>query len=149
MLDPFSALSLASNVVQFVDFASKLMSESRKIYKAGFSTTTLELETVTKDLSLIIDRLTDLFVSNVAKGERPDDSEGQGGLQHLTSRCREVADELLAILEELKSEGSHSQWRCFRQALKTVRKHDYIEGLQKRLAEIRSQLGAHILTQLR
>jgi hypothetical protein len=149
MLDPFSALSLASNVVQFVDFASKLMSESRNIYMAGFSVKTIELETVTKDLRVINGRLTDLFLSNVVEGERPSDSEAQQGLQALTTRCREVADELLAILGELQSGSAPSRWRSFVQALKTVRKHDYIEHLQKRLGEIRSQLGVHILTQLR
>lgn len=42
VLDPFSALSLASSIVQFVDFSSKLFSAS---FKIGSSATGVSRET--------------------------------------------------------------------------------------------------------
>ena len=38
MLDPFTALSLAATIVQFVDFTWKVVSEAEKIYKQESST---------------------------------------------------------------------------------------------------------------
>lgn len=78
----------------FMDFASKLMSQSRKIHKAAVSTETLELETVTKDLTFLNDRLTDLIASNTSRWK---ESEEEANLQTLTTRCRKLADELLEI----------------------------------------------------
>lgn len=34
-MDPFSAFSLASSVIQFVDFGIKLFSKGRELYKSG------------------------------------------------------------------------------------------------------------------
>jgi hypothetical protein len=52
-LDPFSALGVAANVVQFIDFGSKLISESHEIYKSatGTSTGMVELEMIYVDLN--------------------------------------------------------------------------------------------------
>jgi hypothetical protein len=34
-MDPLSTLSLASNIVQFVDFSCRLISETRKVYNSA------------------------------------------------------------------------------------------------------------------
>jgi hypothetical protein len=52
MLDPLTALSLAGNIIQFVDFATKLFIKGREIYNPaeGLSVCDQELEMITKDL---------------------------------------------------------------------------------------------------
>jgi hypothetical protein len=50
MLDPFSALSLASSIVQFVDFTSKLVIVSRDIRTTGGVTSHIDLEDISRDL---------------------------------------------------------------------------------------------------
>lgn len=50
MLEALVALSLASSIVQFVDFASELLSEGRQIRHAGSTVTNLDLQTICKDL---------------------------------------------------------------------------------------------------
>ena len=59
MLDPFTALSLASGVVQFVDFSSKLISEGQELYKSaeGALTENTELKSVTVDLNHLCEKL--------------------------------------------------------------------------------------------
>jgi hypothetical protein len=50
MLDPFTALSLASSVVQFVDYGTKLLNESAELYHTGTLLRHEDFETITKDL---------------------------------------------------------------------------------------------------
>lgn len=50
MLDPFTALSVASSVIQIVDFSSKLVSKGEEIRRNGSLVENDELERVTKDL---------------------------------------------------------------------------------------------------
>ena len=52
-MDPLSAIGLASNVVQFVDFASRLISTGTEVYESvsGVTDRTLELERIYKNLS--------------------------------------------------------------------------------------------------
>ena len=53
-MEPLSALGVASNVVQFVDFASKVVSETARIYRGrarrDAEDERSELERVTNDL---------------------------------------------------------------------------------------------------
>lgn len=51
-MDPLTALGLASNIVQFVDFASKLISQSHEIYQSadGALEDNVALEHVAKNL---------------------------------------------------------------------------------------------------
>lgn len=71
MLDPFTALSLAGNIVQFVDFSSKLVNEASEIYRSGSTKANDELETVTNDLidltSCIQDELVPASVAATSK----------------------------------------------------------------------------------
>jgi hypothetical protein len=52
MLDPLTALSLAGNIVQFVDFSTKLLAKGHELYKSadGTSVGYSELEAIAKDL---------------------------------------------------------------------------------------------------
>jgi hypothetical protein len=50
MLEALAALSLAGNIVQFVDFASELLSEGRQIRQAGSTVTNLDLQAICRDL---------------------------------------------------------------------------------------------------
>ncbi|KAH7409648.1 hypothetical protein BKA64DRAFT_720887 [Cadophora sp. MPI-SDFR-AT-0126] len=58
-MDPLAALSLASNIIQLVEFGSKIVSTSQKLKASasGALSETIDLEVVTKDLSNISIRL--------------------------------------------------------------------------------------------
>jgi hypothetical protein len=57
MLDPFTALSLAATIVQFVDFGSKILSDSREIYKAGSISDHGDIKLITTDLAALAGRI--------------------------------------------------------------------------------------------
>ena len=50
VMDPISALSLAANILQFIDFTSKLFSAGYQMHQAGTSQLELDLGLVVRDL---------------------------------------------------------------------------------------------------
>lgn len=140
MLDPVSALSLAANVVQFVDFGCKIFSESREVYKsaAGCSQQYIELEVLDRSLSRLSDNL-GASASFVAASFGP--SEKEKAMVELAVSCKEVADETLSAIQNLKlHESNHRKWRSLHAALKTVWNAKKIKNLQLRIDGFSRQL---------
>jgi hypothetical protein len=57
MLDPFTALNIAAAVVQFVDFGSKILSDSYAIYKSSSTSEHEDIKSITTDLATLTDRI--------------------------------------------------------------------------------------------
>jgi hypothetical protein len=58
VMDPLSALGLAANILQFVDFTSKLFSAGYNLHKAGSTHLELDLGQVVDDLGDVARHLT-------------------------------------------------------------------------------------------
>ena len=58
-MEPLTALGLAANIFQFIDFASKLFSLGQDIYRAGESTRNIGLSLIVKDLRGLSEKLKD------------------------------------------------------------------------------------------
>ena len=121
MLDPLTALGLASSIVQLITFTSDLVAKGRDIYQSadGALVENLELEAITKslrDLSLEVEP--PVSGGNLTKVDRQ--------LQQLCTGCRKVADELLDVIQKLKTHGPHKRWTSFRQALDSVWREDVL-----------------------
>ena len=149
MLDPLTALSLAGNVIQFIDFSSKLVSKGREIYRStdGALRDNLEIEIVTADFTKVVQRLMkhsgSETVATVATAISTDDTELE--LRQICEMCRSVATEFLAKLQAVKVTGKHRGWKSFRQALKSVWTKEEIDDIAQRLALFRQQLEFHIM----
>jgi hypothetical protein len=147
-MEPFSALAVATSAAQFVDFTSKLITESYKLHTSA--TGQLEehviLEKVTKSLrDVSFDLSTQVEKQTVLAKLSHDDKE----LQHLCKSCHEISLQLLEALEKLKAEDGSSKWKNFRQALRTVWTREHIEGLERQLDRLRQQLVISILASFR
>ena len=150
MLDPFSALSLASNIVQFVDFSSKLISNSREIYssRTGSTAKHKELESLYLDLHQLSQKVNASSQSaNGNTGRSPEEA----ALEKVAGLCMETADELLSTIRRLKSPttGSYQKWRSFHQALKSIWNQERIDALRRKLDSISGQLNTHYAAILR
>jgi hypothetical protein len=158
MLNPFTALGVAGNIVQFVDFTTKLISKSREIHQSaeGVSVEYLELEAIANNLNQLTERLRkDLkqyLIPPVDGGVPLSDTEEKRAeiqLGYINSKCSLEADALLSILRDLKVDGEHKKWKSFRLALMTVWKEDQIKGVVSRLSEYRKALNTELLCSLR
>lgn len=106
-MDALTALSVASSVIQFVDFGSKLVSKSKKIYKSsdGVLDSTVDTERLTSDLTGLLVGLRRklpehrILSSDTTLTQR---SENDDALDALCSRSIEIGEILLSKLQKLR-----------------------------------------------
>ncbi|KAH7092091.1 hypothetical protein FB567DRAFT_576556 [Paraphoma chrysanthemicola] len=149
MLDPLTAMGVAGNVVQFVDFACTVVSKTRKIYRTGvgLSEDHLTLKIIGEDLVHISQRLGQPLAPLSSPSNQLSDAEE--ALEKINKACAEEADKLLVALNRLKRTGSDKYWNSFKAALRTIWNQDEIDGMVKRLENFRNALDTHILIALR
>ncbi|CAI6080067.1 unnamed protein product [Clonostachys chloroleuca] len=101
-MEALNTLQVAGGVIQFLDFGSKLLSNSRKLYRSadGVLSENVDLEVVTTDLATILLSLERKLPDNRAIKE--DKSEDEKALDELCIRCVAIAEELIAHLDKLK-----------------------------------------------
>ncbi|OAG42303.1 hypothetical protein AYO21_03471 [Fonsecaea monophora] len=144
VLDPLSAIGLAANIVQFIDFSRRLISDAKEIYHStnGVTTENVELQDVAESLS----RLSSTLLNPLDQSQAAV-SQTEAEIVKIAAASRVVGDELLAAIQSLTAgDGSHKKWRSFLQALKTLWKKDKIAKLRKRLEDARSNLSVHVLS---
>lgn len=132
MAEALVAFGVASNVLQFLDFGSKLISRFREYYRSSRENSDIapNSQLLTKELRRILQDLEDEVHG----------SDGSGiHFQHLAQECRATAEGLLKILANLSNarDGRLSAWRT---AFKAVWKEEDIARLQIRLDQFRNQL---------
>jgi hypothetical protein len=119
MLDPITAIGVAGNIVQFVDFAIKLLSKSKEIYQSadGASVEYRSLEAIAANLSRMTDRLRKDLCQHLIPPMNDEtfdsyrsDKRTEIELGLINAKCAREADALLAILRDLKVDGKHKKW---------------------------------------
>ena len=146
MAEAVAALGIAANVVQFLDFSGRILSEGYRLHmsKRGRPSKNKELESIALDLQKLHDEL-----QRPENETYPAPTPNDILLQRLAEQCRDVCLELLAALEKLKTVKSPGKWESFHVALKTVWDESKIKGLQERLDEARQALIVRILMSFR
>lgn len=137
-MDPLSAIGLAGNIVQFVQFSCSLVSQTSAIYSSstGQLQSHIELDVIAADLSRLC--------TNIRNG-LSEQSDTQLGI--LASLCQKIADDLTAIVAKLKrNEGGNKKWQSFRQALKATINAKEVEQLSCRIEQLRSQMNTHMIS---
>jgi hypothetical protein len=118
-MDPVSVLGIASGVITFVDFATKVISTSKEIFQ---STQCATLDNCT--LEDVCERLRNLSarLENQAKGLlKPPEASGilsrkqytvdVAELRDISKKCRTDSEELLQHLQSYKTKNSKSRLR--------------------------------------
>jgi hypothetical protein len=147
-MDPLSAFGLAVNIIQIVDFSSKLIADTAEVYNSadGELAEHSEIRLITENLSQYIKELDEALQ---AKSLQRNLSQRENDQRQLGRECKGVATELLAALGKLKVQGSHRRWNSFRQALSTIWQKDKIDALEMRLNRFREQMVMSTLSTLR
>ena len=166
-MEALAALSVASSVVQFVDFASKLVSKGNSYYRStdGVEEEHAKLEGAAKNLSRISEDLNDTLgrcsrstdpldgqpaiglIVDAEKGSKP--GPGEEALKQVAMDCQKIAVEFISILNKLKMHGPRKRWKSFRQALKSYWSKERIEAVLRRLQLAREDLVLHLLVALK
>ena len=133
-MDPLTAISLASAIIQFIDFSSKLVGGAREIYAsaAGATEENQSLDVVTSEMRQLASRLVPLKNDGQTEDER--------ALSRLATECKIVSDQLEGLLGKLRSSEPKSKARSVWISLKSKLYEREKMELQKRLENCRSQL---------
>ncbi|KAF5652541.1 hypothetical protein F25303_3167 [Fusarium sp. NRRL 25303] len=138
MLDPVTAIGLASSIVAFVDFSAKLVKGSIEIYQASDGTLTenRSSQAVAGAMERFAARLV-IQQSSQLFGDEKD-------LVDLAKNCHIVCMELLSLLERIKPKDLSSKRQSLWAALKNRFHEDDRKDLESRLETYRRQLELHM-----
>jgi RecA-family ATPase len=148
-MDPLSALSLAGNVLQFIDFGTKLFSKAGELYKStvGSLAANDQLELVTADLRALVSKLRQSLSSEETQGEIvQEDKETWSSFKRVCDEAADVADEIILRLGKLRlQDGKFRRLRSILQAVETLWSEREITSLLKRLSSLRIALETRVL----
>ena len=147
MADPITALSaigLAGNVAQFVEFALKIVAKGNEAYKDinGVSDENSNIDKVTRELCTTSRKLSDSL------SEYHDGSDDTG-LITIAQSCENIAGDLINRLEKFKVKpGRFRRLRSLGQAIKAEWKKDEVKRLEATLKKYQRQLDTRIIVSL-
>ena len=145
-MDPLSALGVASNVIQVVDFSIRLVSKGVEFYKDGSPAENVDAEEITQSLKGLNGKLQRSIQDSKCGGPLSEEDES---LMGLCANCERVANELLRRFDQIKVTGKHRKWKSARQALKSVTNKNDLELLARRLGMYRSEINVIVTVSLR
>lgn len=143
-LDPFTALSTAATVVQFVDFGTKLISKGYEIYRSadGVLTENAEQKAVASKLAELTRNLGKSLDPSLTWKKL---SPAETALQEAAAQCQDYAIELADAFGEFRNQGKHRKWKSFQLALKDIWKAEEIDKRLVKLDRLRQQVMIHLL----
>lgn len=143
MAEALAALSLASNIIQFIDFGGKVLATGYKLYKNSFGGSDIqEIKYVTTGFQRLVEGFSNCLHEDTSAKKV---SHVEADLRTLAKHCNDIAEELLAAVNKIDVQGRLGKWKSFRVALKSVLAEEKIEKIEVRLDKLRQQIILHIL----
>jgi hypothetical protein len=138
IMEPLSALIVATSVAQFVGFASRVISGSVELFRSASSTSAecSEIEALTTQS---MDMLRTLYASSRSTSPQLR-SKYESKLKKLCGQCEDPAKRLLDILKSLKIKGKHRTTESSFLTLKPMEKEKEIQRLREQLHSVQTEL---------
>ncbi|KAI1878958.1 hypothetical protein JX265_003135 [Neoarthrinium moseri] len=148
MAEAVATLSLASSILQVIDFGTKVATTAFKAFRASKlgredANEVSQLQIVYQSLSSTLKTIQEQYAVNKS------DSQDDGGMGELAKGCTELAKELVQTLHRIGLADAKKKRSALWAALKLAWKHEEIISLQSRLGEFRSQLAMCLLLSVR
>jgi hypothetical protein len=148
MAEVIAALSLASNILQVIEFGTSFASTAWKIYEGsrhgrqGLD----EVASLRKINDNLCDALKDIRTQSAGVSVT---SESAGGILDLSKQCSALAEELLQSLDSVGLADVRRKRDALRAAFRLSWKKKEISALESRLNDFRSQLTLSLLVSMR
>lgn len=144
VLEGIAALSLASSIVQFVDFGCRLFSESKDLYES--SSGSLREDEVLKEVANSLTRMTNDLTSSSWDHHGP--SSSISDFVSIAQSCQEIGNKILDALNQLNTGRVQGKRQCLRKTFERVWKYDKINDMVRRLELLSSQVTLHLVKDL-
>ncbi|CAN9203240.1 unnamed protein product [Alternaria alternata] len=146
-MEAIAGLSLAANILQVVDFTTKVLSTANEFRKAGSTVQNHELEVVVQDSTALNERTKSWARPNPASsGPLAKDSQA---LENLATECQNITQEFLVKLESLRCSKEATIHKTILSALRVIWNAKTIQDIQSRLQIMRDELQFRILVSIR
>jgi len=126
-----------SDIAQLLEFCTRLVSHARPLYRDG-----RHAQGGHADIDSVLAKLNQLMGKLHSNGGFTGDPE----LQKHSAACAEVALELLAALEKVKSRGSQQRRGTVRMVLRTIMSEERLLELDQQLSQYQDKLNLHVTT---
>ncbi|KAK4170920.1 hypothetical protein QBC36DRAFT_109837 [Triangularia setosa] len=157
-MDALAAIALSGNILQFVEFAIKLLRSSAELYsKEDLVKHATIRESISRMRDIANEKITRCnefehkFRLAFAGQPLPEEVRRNDALiLNLCSQCQDIAQSIQDILEKLKvpSNSPSRGWQSLLAAIRTVLSEREIESHVARLTEIKSTLASTVLSSL-
>ncbi|KAK6088557.1 Pro-kumamolisin [Seiridium cupressi] len=146
-MDPVTAFGIASNAIALIDFASKLVSKTYRIYTGtGID---LEQNAIFEYIANDLTELANESVQWTSSNAREKLSKAERQLDTLSHEAQAVSKKLLSATTRLLSMPRTTRWGSFVQALACVWSESEVKQLEQDVDRIRKQLDTTLLMCLR
>ncbi|KAF4449242.1 small s, partial [Fusarium albosuccineum] len=140
-MEALAVASLTGNILQFLEFTSKLVSSARQVLSDGSKTEYLELATIAQELRRLAKAIRPRQPTSTDNAENHE----QDTLQQISAQCINITDQLLAVLDSVKLKDGSGKLKSFYQVLKSEWKATEIVALQNRVERIGQALKDHLM----
>ena len=134
-MDPVTAAGLASSVITFFDFCTKLVRGSYEIYQSHTGSTDEN-----DQINFLADDLAKVTQSMSQNSRASQDPE----LLRLCEKCSRLSTDLCKTLEGLRAKRTGSKASSITTAWKVRRKKQDVASLETRLEKYRQQIGLRL-----
>jgi len=151
-MEALAAISLAGNILQFVDFARNVLIGARELYhsKSGSLNGHHEIQLVTADLESLVARLSVSFRVTSEYGPLYQfEQKEQEDFEIICKGTREVAQELLKKLRSLRVEYEGKKLDSLKLSWRVLWSEDDIKSLVQRLENYKDALETRVLFSIR
>ncbi|OQU94913.1 NACHT domain-containing protein [Cladophialophora immunda] len=147
-MEAMAAVGLAGNILQFIDFAAKIVTKGHHIYKSvdGSLSENNDLELITSDLVVL---QTKLERSPDRSSGAASPNEDDEAVRTLAAASTKLAQQLLTRLNAVKAQGRFRRWKSLRQAVKQVCSKAEVDDMARRLSQFRGELQTRLVVSLR
>jgi len=147
-MEALATVGLAGNIVQFIDFSCKLFDQARTIHNSpsGASRYAQDLETITSSLRSLSENLRKIPQSQSRNATSKPRQEGAAlkELKELAKGCESVANELITVLQSVRTKNPASKWSSFRASLASMWKEQKINAIKDQLDSYRFQIAMQL-----
>jgi hypothetical protein len=137
-MDPLVAISLASNILAFIDYGAKAISGAIDIYGSPYGLTEEDLsaEAIATEMSSFISRL------KTANDESLTGNEA--ALCKLANECSGLSGQIIELVQKVKPKDSNSKAQSLFAGFRSKWYEGERQKLERRLDYCRSQLALHL-----
>ncbi|KAL9129624.1 MAG: hypothetical protein Q9175_007252 [Cornicularia normoerica] len=141
ILDPLTAISLASAIFQFADFGVKLVTDAIKLYHSADG----KRSNLKHQVTLVRKYAETIILSSKYNGNDNSTLENDKELRELAVSYKRIASELLSVLDDLKVKrprGPGRKWESLCKAVAALTPHNKnkIEALKTKLRYVRDEI---------